>query len=204
MTDTALKHALELIASGQSMHISDARRIAKEALSAHPHPVETVQADVQPVAWRCFHCDEVFTDRTLACEHFGADEFADPACQIKMGAERSLLSALRHAEKDAADAWCAIQNETTDAAKAYYAQAGRHGEQLRATEELGYERGLADGRAECQREKDGMREAIEFVVSHFATSVDESGRRYAVHLNGHGALSSIFDRCDAALKSEGA
>ncbi|HEX2753683.1 MAG TPA: hypothetical protein VHP34_11385 [Alphaproteobacteria bacterium] len=51
MTDTALKRALELIASGERMHISDARRIAKEALSAHSHPVETVKADVQPVAW---------------------------------------------------------------------------------------------------------------------------------------------------------
>jgi hypothetical protein len=65
-----------------------------------------------------------------------------------MGAERSLLSALRRAENDAAAAWQAIHNETIDAAKGYQAQNSRHGEQLRTVEELGYERGLADGRAE--------------------------------------------------------
>jgi hypothetical protein len=97
--------------------------------------------------WRCFHCDEVFTDRKLACAHFGATEDAKPACQIKMGAERSLVEALREAEKAADDAWQAIHSESTESAKAYYAATSRHRKQLTAAEELGYERGLADGRA---------------------------------------------------------
>lgn len=98
--------------------------------------------------WRCFHCDEVFVDRRAAAAHFGADETAMPACRIKAGAERSMVEALRRAEKDAADAWQAIQSESTEAARAYHAQAARHQEQLRIAEELGYERGLTDGRAE--------------------------------------------------------
>lgn len=32
--------------------------------------------------WRCFHCDEVFTDRTEAEEHFGTCETRVPACRL--------------------------------------------------------------------------------------------------------------------------
>jgi len=105
---------------------------------------------VEPAAlhWRCFHCDEVFYDTHSAKLHFGMDQCSDPACKIKMGAEGSLVKALRTAENELSDAWAAIHNESTEAAKAYYAQQSRHGEQLRAAEEAGYERGLADGRAE--------------------------------------------------------
>lgn len=102
--------------------------------------------------WRCFHCDEVFVSTNAARDHFGMDQCSDPACLIKMGAEGSLVRALRKAEQDAADAWAAIHNETTDAARAYQAQAARHGAQLTAAEELGYERGLADARKELSEE----------------------------------------------------
>lgn len=95
-------------------------------------------------AWRCFHCDEVFIDEDRAREHFGVDESREVACRIKSGAEGSMLTALRRAEADAADAWFKLQNESGEAAQAYYAQAARHQEQLRAAEELGYERGLRD------------------------------------------------------------
>ncbi|MBB4797965.1 hypothetical protein HNP32_001689 [Brevundimonas bullata] len=96
--------------------------------------------------WRCFHCDETFTDRRCAAAHFGADEDAAPACQIK-GSEVGLVEALRRAEKDAGDAWFAIHNESTEAAQAYYAQNSRHREQMVAVEQAGYDRGLADAKA---------------------------------------------------------
>ncbi|ASV44794.1 hypothetical protein PP899_gp49 [Agrobacterium phage Atu_ph08] len=98
----------------------------------------------RPTGWRCFHCDEVFYTEQDARLHFGMDQCSDPACKIKMGAEKSLLVALRRAETELQDAWAAIHNETTESAKAYYAQQSRHGEQLRAAEELGFERGIAD------------------------------------------------------------
>jgi phage terminase large subunit GpA-like protein len=97
--------------------------------------------------WTCFHCGETFTTFGTARDHFGFDPSCDPACQIKHGAERGLVMALRKAEMDAADAWQAIGNESTEAARAYYAQATRHNAQIMAAEEAGYERGLADGRA---------------------------------------------------------
>ena len=76
----------------------------------------------------------------------GAEDGATPACQIK-GSEGGLVEALRRAEKNASDAWFAIHNETIDAAKAYNAQSARHQEQLRAVEQVGYDRGIADAKA---------------------------------------------------------
>lgn len=101
----------------------------------------------QKVEWRCFHCGDVFTREACARKHFGPDEGSVAACVIKAGSEQGLLGALRKAEGELADAWHAIHSESTDAAKAYYAQHSRHQEQMRLAEESGYEKGLADGRA---------------------------------------------------------
>lgn len=106
--------------------------------------VPSLEAPALAKEWRCFHCDEVFTTERDARLHFGMDQCSDPACKIKMGAEKSLLVALRRAETELQDAWAAIHKENTEAAKAYYSQQSRHGEQLRAAEELGFERGIAD------------------------------------------------------------
>jgi len=112
-----------------------------------PCPCCVNSAPAPAKEWRCFHCDEVFTTQNDARLHFGMDQCSDPACKIKLGAEKSLLVALRRAETELQDAWAAIHNETTEAAKAYYAQQSRHGEQLRAAEELGFERGIKDSTA---------------------------------------------------------
>jgi predicted HAD superfamily Cof-like phosphohydrolase len=91
--------------------------------------------------WRCFHCDEVFTDASCARRHFGRDEGSTPACQIK-GAEGGLLRALREAEDAAAEAWHALHNENSDIARAYAAQSCRVSRALKDTEELAWEKGL--------------------------------------------------------------
>lgn len=115
-------------------------------MTTNPDPVEVAQdAYFKPEhGWTCFHCGDTFKTYGSARDHFGFEPSSDPACRIKLGAERGLLMALRRAEQDAADAWAAIHNESTDAAKAYYAQTTRHHAQLTAAEELGYERGLRD------------------------------------------------------------
>ena len=109
--------------------------------------IPSQQAGVERPAWRCFHCGEVFTSEQCARLHFGRNEDSETACVIKAGAEGSLLKALRQAEEAADDAIQAMHAESTDAAKAYHAQRCRHNQALIAAEELGYERGLADGRA---------------------------------------------------------
>lgn len=98
--------------------------------------------------WTCFHCGETFNTPGGARDHFGFEPSADPACRIKVGAERGLVMALRRAEQQLSDAWDAIHQENTEAARAYHAQQTRHSSQLMTVEEAGYERGLADGRAE--------------------------------------------------------
>jgi hypothetical protein len=109
---------------------------------------DDTHADI-PRSWTCFHCDETFTTVEDARNHFGFDIASDPACRIKIGAERGLVAALRRAEQDAADAWARLHNESGDAVVAYAAAVTRHSEQLRTVEEAGYEKGLADGRAEA-------------------------------------------------------
>lgn len=96
--------------------------------------------------WRCFHCDEVFTSRFKAQEHFGLDEYSTPACRIS-GAATGLITALREAEEAAADAIFKLHNESSEAAKAYWTMTARHSQALVRADELGYERGLRDGRA---------------------------------------------------------
>lgn len=96
--------------------------------------------------WTCFHCGETFTTPGAARVHFGFEPSSDTACRIKIGAERGLVMALRRAEEEAAEAWAALHNESSDFAKAYYRQTSRHQQQLQEVEEAGYERGLRDGR----------------------------------------------------------
>lgn len=95
--------------------------------------------------WTCFHCNETFTDRWSALNHFGGDEGKIPACQIKSG-ERGLVETIRELESEVARAYAALHEENGDAVKAMHGMVARHQTALRQMEELGYERGLADGR----------------------------------------------------------
>lgn len=96
--------------------------------------------------WTCFHCGETFTTPGAARDHFGFDPASEPACRIKLGAERGLVMALRKAEAEVADAYSKLHDESGGAVGAMRAMATRHAAQLREIEEAGYERGLADGR----------------------------------------------------------
>jgi hypothetical protein len=136
-------------------------RLAADALEASEAELEGRRP-----SWRCFHCDEVFTTEHAARLHFGETECQDPACQIKAGAEMSMLEALRRAEEEARKAVIAMHEEGTDGWTAFRRLEGRTKQNAEAAENLGYERGLRDGRAEA------------------ATLYGPYG-----HLNGHRALS---------------
>jgi hypothetical protein len=97
--------------------------------------------------WTCFHCGETFTTPGGARDHFGFDPSADPGCRIKLGAERGLLHVLRKAEDEISRLQFALYTEGAEGVQAMRAQAARHAAQLMAAEELGYSRGLRDGRA---------------------------------------------------------
>lgn len=83
--------------------------------------------------WRCFHCDDVFTDAALAQEHFGSSEYQEPGCKIDLAKYREMESLLRrYAEED------------TDLHRSIHALNTKHQVELIRQEETGYIRGLKD------------------------------------------------------------
>jgi len=105
-------------------------------LSASPSQGER---KIEPT-WRCFHCDEVFTDVEAARLHFGSDETRQPACQIDVAHVREMESQLNR-----------YHAEDSDKDREFYALNAAHSVALIREEEKGYERGLRDGRTFDQR-----------------------------------------------------
>jgi hypothetical protein len=91
--------------------------------------------------WRCFHCDELFTDYEAALEHFGFDQTSYAACQIDIKAFR---------EMENFTARCQAEDSDTD--RAMYRMQTEHDVALRREEEAGYAKGLRDGRRETIEE----------------------------------------------------
>ena len=90
---------------------------------------------VQPAQWRCFHCDETFTDPTAAREHFGTSIYHQPACQIDIAEYRKMEEThRRHCEED------------TDLHREIYKTHGDGVMAAKRAEEAGYARGLADAK----------------------------------------------------------
>jgi hypothetical protein len=93
----------------------------------------------QPVvqqSWRCFHCDEVFTDSEQAALHFGVNQAQKTACQFDVKELRETEALMRR-----------YQEEDTDLHRELYALRSKHQTDLRREEEKGYARGLKDGKA---------------------------------------------------------
>jgi len=93
--------------------------------------------------WRCFHCDDVFTDRAAAAEHFGGDNLqADPACKLN-SIEGGLIALVRAQEQELQQ----FRTEETASYREFYRLGAEHAAAVRRAEEEGYAKGLADGRA---------------------------------------------------------
>lgn len=97
--------------------------------------------ETSPTEWRCFHCDEVFTDPDLAGDHFGIGECDVPACQLN-AVEGGLLKMLRDAQEEIGR----FRREDTASYREFYALGADHAVKLRRAEEEGYERGLRDAK----------------------------------------------------------
>lgn len=92
--------------------------------------------------WRCFFCDEVFTTRGLAAEHFGTEVGCDypiTACQIKAH-EGHLVAYIRKLEEELG-VW---SSESHDIQKAIFTLESEITGKVRRAEEEGYARGVAD------------------------------------------------------------
>lgn len=91
--------------------------------------------------WRCYFCDDVFTRAVDAAEHFGGDQGALAACQIK-GHEHKLLQKIREQEAMI----LSFLHETEPLTRAMEGMRTEHAEALRRTEEDGYNKGVRDMR----------------------------------------------------------
>ncbi len=99
----------------------------------HMRVVETMTATRE---WRCFHCDESFSDRDAAADHFGHYETDRPACKLDGG----LVKMLREQEAELRR----YRQDDSDMARLYYALGGEHHLAKQRAEEAGYAKGLKD------------------------------------------------------------
>ena len=99
-------------------------------------------ASEQEREWRCFHCDECFTTKEAALEHFGPHELADPACQIDIGRFREMETYFER-----------CQAEDSDSDRQFYAMRADHAQALKREEEKGFERGLKTQLEKISRDK---------------------------------------------------
>lgn len=86
--------------------------------------------------WRCFHCEEVFTDREAAALHFGdygPRSYTDAHCLIDATKLREMEFLLQR-----------YQEEDGPIHRLMHRQAGEHSVALRHAEEAGYAAALKD------------------------------------------------------------
>src|SRR6185369_497961 len=50
------------------------------AIKAAQWGAQQVSGNATSQQWRCFHCDETFTDKNSAAEHFGVGQHVTPGC----------------------------------------------------------------------------------------------------------------------------
>lgn len=97
----------------------------------------------RPREWRCYFCDEVFTDTSDAANHFGHMEDGvseSTACKLTKD-EKGIVGLLR-------EAWAelrAYREEDTKMIREVYALGADHSRNAQAEEEKGYARGMRDG-----------------------------------------------------------
>jgi hypothetical protein len=164
---------------------------AINAALAAPTPAATAPAALtgEQTGWRCFHCDEFFSDSESAALHFGTSLMHEPACQIDIVKYRDME---RQVER--------CNDEDSDVQREMYGMQYRHQFELRREEEKGYARGLADQTKEVlqwavERWKDEV--ANRPLINVHRRTLDDTWRQVIRHYGGdaesligpsHGAL----------------
>ncbi len=98
--------------------------------------------------WRCFHCDELFTNPKHARAHFGVDEGTPPGCvAVLRHGESHLLARIR----DLTEQLSRYYSEDSDLMRWSQGREADHRAALIREEERGYERGCRDMRAMLEK-----------------------------------------------------
>lgn len=95
--------------------------------------------------WRCFFCNETFTNPAHAAEHFGVQEGVSdiPACKIK-GHEGHLITYIRKLQAELRR----YDEEQDHLTLAWLSMQAEHAEELKRAEDKGYGRGVQDMKAQ--------------------------------------------------------
>lgn len=93
----------------------------------------------QEKTWRCFHCDEYFTDREEAALHFGTLLGDEPGCKLNK-LEGGLLGLLRQAHLELRS----YREEDTALLRQVWSLGAESNTKIREAEERGYARGMKD------------------------------------------------------------
>jgi hypothetical protein len=102
-----------------------------------------IPSENRVIGWRCFHCGEYFNgkQRQEAADHFGTTIDAEPACRIATP-DLGLVRTLRDIHEELRR----YQEEDTDLHRRISELICKRARAVQDAEELGYSRGLRDGR----------------------------------------------------------
>lgn len=166
-----------------------------------------------PREWRCFHCDEVFTDREAAADHFGVqiDGLADD-CACRLNATDGLiLKMLREAQQELRR----YHEVDTSMIREVYALGAEHHGVAQREEEKGYARGLRDGKYETDRAEAADRtiatltERVKVLEGHLQEAMDAAefwrtlyAKRNDAVPEPHPEYQRLIDRWRAALSAQ--
>jgi hypothetical protein len=89
--------------------------------------------------WRCFFCDEVFTDEKAAANHFGDTICSEPLCKLAQ-----VDGGIAKVVADLAIELDRYRREDNESFREFYRLGADHSVALRNEEQKGYDRGLAD------------------------------------------------------------
>lgn len=168
----------------------------KSAWNARPAP----QPSEGDRSWRCFHCDEVFTNKEAAREHFGSTELDEPGCKMLAKGEVELLRDYR----DMAARWQRCVSEDCDASRIYHSMSAKIATTEREAEQRGYDKGLNDTRLAAT--KGAVPEGWQLVpkepTQKMKEAADAAFRGASLHLHRewrrHDAHAAAYDAMLAA------
>ncbi len=96
--------------------------------------------------WRCFFCDELFTDKAKAAQHFGAFEACEAdevACKLLPHQEK-VLKYIRELETHVRKLQSQVHEDSHPLLASLYDLQGEMASREKTAEEKGYAKGVAD------------------------------------------------------------
>lgn len=160
---------------------------------------EQATADA-PREWRCFHCDEVFTDREAAADHFGVQIGGladDCACRLN-ATDGLILKMLREAQQELRR----YHEEDTAMIREVYALGAEHHRVAREQEEKGYARGLRDAKHEVERAEAADRDKRQQEVADWCAAAFGADHANSIPQRGVRLLEEAIELYQAAGGAE--